>query len=397
MKKTRMKAITATALIIAAAAAFACFAHAAGTSAIRTTRITIDALDTMNYDGELLDLSYSLDSKCRESSHETYVELTVNKTTSAGKKIVNSATVDIYDEAPENGCNGSFNTITVTSSVNIATAIDKELATWQKNGYKIAADFYVVLPPLSRPVRGGRPGSIHAGVPSYGGTPSHPVTMQNQVKVTYIDYQQQWKCLLYKRDGARKDGFTGTGTTIDQARQGAVQGCLTTNNPYCQQYSTDPTHTTCTLDIQEVTRDEFVAPNAMPTNAVVQWACLMKDGSGANYKGTAATEDAARDTAAQFCKNKGVSGCDNYAFDTGYTTCEQAAVVAKPKPSLKWVCTLYKRDGSRKDGFNGVGSTEVEARNATISGCNTTNNPYCNQYAMDPAHTPCNVELVYPQ
>jgi hypothetical protein len=402
MKSTKTKAVLAITILFAAAVT-ACIARAAGTDAIRPTRISVDAFDTMNYDGELLDFSYSISSRCAATSHETYVELNVNKTSTAGKKIVNYISVNAYDEAPENGCGGGLDAVSVTSNVNLAKAIDKELNKWQGNGYKIASDFYVELPPLSRPVRGGRPGAIHAnnsGNYYNGGKKSNPVTVPDQIKVSYVDYQAVWQCTLYKRDGARKDGFVGSGKTIDEARQGAVSGCNGTHNPYCQQYSTDPAHTTCGVDVQQLTRDEFVAPGALPANAVVSWGCLLKKNDGSKsdgFKGSAATEDAARDSAAQICKGTGAMGCDDYAFDTGHTTCEEAAMVAKPKPSVQWTCTLYKRDGSRKDGFAGTGATEADARNATISGCNSTNNPYCNQYALDPAHTPCQAELVYPQ
>ena len=54
-----------------------------------------------------------------------------------------------------------------------------------------------------------------------------------------------WSCELWKRDGARKDGFTGTGETEREARHSAARGCMTTNNPSCDIWSNDPAHTQC--------------------------------------------------------------------------------------------------------------------------------------------------------
>lgn len=54
-----------------------------------------------------------------------------------------------------------------------------------------------------------------------------------------------WECELWKNDGARKDGFTGTGPTIDDARDQAIAGCERTNNDYCTLYGQDDEHTAC--------------------------------------------------------------------------------------------------------------------------------------------------------
>jgi hypothetical protein len=54
-----------------------------------------------------------------------------------------------------------------------------------------------------------------------------------------------WECELWKNDGARKDGFTGAGPTIEDAREQAIEGCKRTNNEYCTLYGQDAEHTAC--------------------------------------------------------------------------------------------------------------------------------------------------------
>jgi len=397
MKKTYIKTAAASMIIIAAAAIYTVVASAAASSADKPKKTYIDALDTLTYDGEKLAFSYSVFSNCEASEHETYIELTVEKTAGKTKKSVNSVTVTISDVSPENTCGENPSLVSVASKVNLAKSIDKELNKWVSQGYAISQDLNVSLPSLRRPVEGGYAGIEPVSEKTYGGA---PLPKPQVVTVTYIEYQPQWKCTLYKRDGARKDGFTGTGSTIDAARQGAIRGCATTNNPYCHDYAMDPAHTTCDVQILESAREEFMPAANVPAGARSMYTCILNKNDGSTqdgFKATADTEDAARVATANLCKKTNNSRCDSYAYDANHTSCTQSSVVAGPKPSVMWKCTLYKRDGARKDGFAGSGNNELEARRDTIAGCMTTNNPYCEKYAMDPAHTPCSAELVYPQ
>ncbi len=395
MKKHIARA--AAALLILAPAIYVGITAAPAAIAVKPEKTYIDALDTMSYDGETLAFSYSVFARCEAAEYETFIGLTVEKSAGKTKKTVNSVTVEISDVSPEHTCASEPSPVSVSSKANLTKSIDKEMDKWVSKGYTISKDLSVTLPSLRRPVAGGYEGSVPAPGKSYGGAPLP--TPQN-MNVTYIEYQPQWKCTLYKHDGARKDGFTGAGGTIDAARQGAISGCARTNNPHCQDYAVDPAHTTCDVQILESTRDEVVPANSAPLGARSMWTCIMNkyDGSaGDGFKATAETEDAARMAAANLCKRTNNSRCDNFAYDADHTSCSQALVVAGPKPSVSWRCTLYKRDGARKDGFAGSGGNELEARRDTIAGCMTTNNPYCEKYAMDPAHTPCSAELVYPQ
>lgn len=379
--------------------------------AAKPARTDIDTLDTMYYNGETLDFTYTVDSRCDAPAHETYVELNVEKVPTGTKKSVTAVSIAIYDEAPESSCDPKYKSVTISSKVNLTKAIDKEMDSWKGKGYKISSDLAVVLPPVRRPVKGGFADSAHPGMtgpqqgqpgqmPGQGG-PGMPDGgghhYQDQVKVRYIDYSYNWSCILNKNDGSRKDGFTGTGATIDEARQGAINGCRGTNNPYCNDYAMDPAHTKCDVKLIENPRDEMVAFGAVPQNAKVTWSCKLNKNDGSRSDGFTAegdTENAARAAASNLCKSTNNPYCDQYSLDDDHTTCEQSAVVEGPKPALRWNCTLYKNDGSRKDGFAGSGQTEYDARMATLPGCQKTNNPYCRDYALDPKHTSCTPEFV---
>ena len=54
-----------------------------------------------------------------------------------------------------------------------------------------------------------------------------------------------WECELWKNDGARNDGFTGTGMTRDRALDASIASCERTDNDHCLEYALDPEHTTC--------------------------------------------------------------------------------------------------------------------------------------------------------
>jgi hypothetical protein len=118
------------------------------------------------------------------------------------------------------------------------------------------------------------------------------------------------------------------------------------------------------------------------------------DGSRSDgFTGSGATESDARANAAAMCRATKHPKCDAFALDSGHTSCSAAMRYEMPKPAYAWVCSLYKNDGSRKDGFRGSGATEQEARRDAAAGCRNTSNPHCDIFSMDPAHTTCSVEF----
>ncbi|HOO56503.1 MAG TPA: hypothetical protein PLN69_06755 [bacterium] len=400
MKKSSLKHGRTILFTLALTALLTCMISAAGLE-----EKNIEKLDIVSYDGNILSFSYTVESKCPAMSHEATVEITpVIKNREAV-----AFEISVYDAAYESRCNGPETLITVTGNENIARLLEMSLLGVEEDGYRIAKDHAIYLPPLnSRPSKSGdmlTPPGAGGPMPG-GGRPDTPPRSEVQViptkvPVNYIEYAPSWKCVLYKRDGARKDGFTGNGNTIEQARNNAASGCMRTNNPYCHDYAQDPAHTTCEVELIESASIKEFDSDKLPANASIsEWACLLNKNDGSRndgFRGVGQTEEQARAQAAGYCNRTNNPLCDTYANDSSHTSCEASYVAYGPKPEAVWSCTLWKRDGARKDGFEGQGKTESEARQNTISGCQRTNNPYCYDYAMDPSHTPCEVQFIYPE
>jgi hypothetical protein len=369
---------------------------------------TVKSVDSVSVDGETINFTYTVDSKCPARAHDSSIEID----TENDQNFIDTFSVRVVDAAYESECKEKFGEVTVSGSANLAAAIADKTEELQKKGCKlaaeakvvfprkgceIAADTKIILPPI-------RTMALEYARHRDNDKKEHSGPKRNtlpvMVDVTEISYTPMWRCMLYKNDGARKDGFEGNGATIEEARRDASTGCKTTHNPKCDTYSKSPDHTTCDVQLQETTKVTQYDSNKLPPNAALDsWSCTLNKNDGARkdgFTGTGKTEDDARSDAANKCSTTNNPKCDFFSTDDNHTSCSPKMAVYGPKPTAVWKCTLWKNDGARKDGFTGTGSTEKEARQNTIPGCKRTNNPKCLAYSNDPDHTQCQVDFVYP-
>ncbi|HPI78116.1 MAG TPA: hypothetical protein PLK80_15415 [bacterium] len=389
-----MKKRIANAMAIMAALSVLCLGQAPK-AADALKEKTIKTLDSVNFDGATISYSYTVESKCPANSHSSFVELSpVTK-----DKYVTGFKIEVIDAAYEGKCSAAVGPVYVSGKENLAIIIERESNKQKGKGLKIAPEYTIQLLPV-KPSKDGAakaPASVSAPVAAVQPKPAIP----EKVMVNVVEYTAGWRCELWKRDGARKDGFVGTGSTLDEARNNAATSCMSTNNPYCHDYSKNPAHTTCDVQINEKTKLVEYDSDKLPAGAAISsWSCnLMKnDGSSRDgFIGEGTTEQEARTRAAGLCKSTNNPLCDQYSQNDNHTSCAPAYLYAGPKPATQWTCTLWKRDGARNDGFTGTGSTEKEARNNTVPGCQRTNHPKCYDFSVDPSHTACSVDLVYPR
>ncbi|MFH1538632.1 MAG: hypothetical protein ABIH66_06715 [bacterium] len=379
-------------------------------------RTPVETLDEVFFDGNKLVFAYTIESKCEESKHSAEVELYVDKTSSQNNKKVIALYIDITDVSPEDACVGEAAGVTVAAEKGVGRLIREELSALEKDGYAIPPDVAVELLPVRAKTAGASTlGGVSAPVVLPGKAvegarepaPAPPPTPQatpeppKVVDVVEVDYAPAWRCQLRKNDGSRKDGFDGYGSTVEEARNDAASGCLSTNHPKCFDFSKDPAHTQCDFELRETQKVVQYSSDKLPANAeTISWTCELwkSDGSRKDgFSGTAATEAEARSQAARGCGRTNHPLCEQFSLDAAHTSCARALMVRKPKPETLWTCALWKKDGSRKDGFGGTGPTEAEARRDTLPGCYRTNHPKCNEWSLDPAHTACEVKLVYPE
>lgn len=351
----------------------------------------VETLDSVGINGGTISFTYTIESKCPARSHDSSIEVKEQKSNG----VVEGFTVKIFDAAYESECKGEKTSVTVSGSANLKRAVDAKLKELQKAGARIGANLTYKLPPLNMAALENA--GDDEDKDTSGGTKKTMLPVM--VDVTVVEYTPIWKCTLWKNDGAKKDGFEGTGSTIDEARRDAAQGCKRTNNPRCDEYSQSPEHTNCQADLQETSKVVQMDSNKLPAGTqLASWDCTLNKKDGARddgFVGTGKTEMEAREDAAAKCARTNNPKCDLFASDDTHTACAPKMAFYGPKPYAQWKCTLWKNDGARKDGFEGTGATEAEARQDTILGCKRTNNPYCVQYSKDPKHTPCGVEFVY--
>lgn len=371
--------------------------------ALRGNRVAVDALDEVSYDGTFITVTYTVDSRCKAPDHKTIVEFESEKTASMSKKTVVSLTTLIYDSAPEQDCEGRLTTVVVKSTLDFSKLVDAEIADLEDNGYKIDADYVVNLPSVRPPL----PDDGHSkklSTNDSGSTTSSATAVSaapvTKVKVINVNYIPAWQCQLNKNDGSSRDGFTGTGSTLDEARRNTVTQCMSTGNPNCNAFSNDPAHTQCMAGLTTQESAAEYDSDKLPEGARTEsWSCILRKNDGARkdgFSGTAATEAEARAQSAGGCKRTNHPQCDAFSTDDAHTKCEPRIVVEGPKPTAVYKCTLWKNDGARKDGFQGTGSTMAEAQRNAASGCQTTNHPSCLAFSVDPAHTQCSADFVYP-
>jgi hypothetical protein len=356
----------------------------------------IKKLDTVNVNRGILDYSYIIKSKCPGNMHTSAVVIT----TESAKKVIKTFLIKITDSANESMCAGSQKDETMFGTVNLANEIEAKSNEMTNRGFKIDPEATLILPPVSAAAIINKNVYYRQGAPfGWKNEPAVPST----VSVMYVDYTPLWKCELYKNNGDRRDGYEGSGATLEEARRDAADRCKRANNSYCDQYSNSPEHTACAAQLQETTKVVQYDTTNLPNDATAgSWKCVLSinDGLSRNFdgfEGNGNTEFAARSEAADKCSSSNNPRCHILSMDDNHTICSQQMAIYGPKPSILWKCSLWKNDGSRNDGFSGSGATEHEARENTISGCQRTNNPNCAAYSNDPAHTQCSAEFVYPQ
>lgn len=389
-------------LAILALASGVFFFTAAGSSASEG-KTEIEAINEMYFDGENLSMTYTIISHCKAGLHGMQVEFepeTVDYRDTEKVKSLRAVLYDVVQDEDEEDCDVKEKEITVKAKVDLNELAGDEAHRLVRKGLVMDPDYGVKLPAVRLGASTGAFKDKMGSYDSHYSKPNKPAPVST-VQVAMVEYSPIWKCKLYKNDGARKDGFTGTGNTVEEARRSASVSCKSTNNPNCDAYSQDSSHTSCVFDLQETeTVKEFRSDN-LPANAqTVAWNCSLKknDGSRKNeFSGSGATQEEARAEAARYCRGTNHPDCDKFSLDDDHTSCSQTMKAYGPKPEAMWKCTLWKNDGARKDGFTGTGKTELDARNGAASGCRGTNNPNCGVWSTDPAHTNCNIELVYPK
>lgn len=393
--------------ILVAAAALLLAAVMAGAAAKKTP---VDVLDEVYFDGKKIIFAYTVSSVCPKAKHTP--EVTVFAEKSPGKKKVTALYVEIQDGEPAEGCGSKAAEVTVAKEMDLGAVIKAELADLAEQGYTPADGLTVGLPGVAPRVRGASIAGGSVTIPRQkkeedvktGGTttpaPKAPPP-PTKVKVVEVDYQPMWHCFLRKNDGSRRDGFDGYGSTIEEARNDAAQGCMSTRHGSCLDFSKDPAHTSCGFELQErETAKEYDSDKIPQGTKIMAWNCELWKRDGARkdgFSGRGATEAEARAEAARGCGRTNHPLCEEFSQQAEHTTCAAEMRYEKPKPKTLWTCVLWKNDGSRRDGFKGTGETEDEARRNSRPGCYATNNGLCDQYSMDPSHTPCSAELYYPE
>lgn len=386
-------------------AAFAAFAWMAAAEAAQTRQVGI--LDSISFDGVDLDYSYLTYSNCPASAHSASIEFVPEYKSHRGMQKVVSFTVNIYDVV--DSCGGNEQSTIVRQRVELYELLKKELKAQIDEGYVIDPDYVLWLPAVRTSPSGETVDTLDtapAAQPQPAQSAPAEQTVQQDpaedtVRVAVKQLTPQWHCYLQKKDGARNDGFHGYGNTLEDARSDSAAGCFSTNNPHCTTYSRHPDHTVCDVEFKdtgEVKIVEYTREEMQKNLNVERWECMLRKNDGSRndgFGGRGATEMEARRDTVPGCERTNNPHCNTYAMDDDHTKCvAYASAAGAAAPQVRWTCTLWKNDGSRNDGFEGVGATENEARQDTISGCLRTNNPYCQEYSRDPEHTKCTAEIV---
>jgi hypothetical protein len=349
----------------------------------------ITLLDALSYNGSTMSFSYTLTSECPAGDHATEVIIDNER---RDKKVL-AFRLKITDVAPEGVCAGPAGPVTVSYAVDFRSMLDAAITELQRAGFTVDENAIIHMLNVRPLMPGAVAGNYEIGPvtpqPPAGPPPAGDVQVQPPASVTFVEYKPQYECTTWKQDGARKDGFTGTGSTLEQARKGAANGCARTHHPQCVDFSQDPNHTTCNVTLQQTEKTVNLSAGDQGVS-VSQWSCSL-----GSYQGSGGTMEQARTKAQELCKAAGNPNCDAWTR-SGTAACLPSLRYTTPQPQAVWACMLWKNDGARNDGFRGTGSSEIEARRNAITGCLTTNNAYCDTYAMDPAHTRCDVELVTP-
>jgi len=377
-------------------------------AALKHAGTPVGAVDEVYFNGANLQLAYEVESRCKAQDHTTTLDFNFEKTTSRTRKTVVSLTALVYDSATENQCSSRLGSVLIKTSLNLSKLVDEKLSELRDQGYDIDPDYTLILPPL----RALLPDEGHIGdIPSTGGAVATPPTPDGGIKppsstgtkvnVVKVNYIPNWHCRVNKNDGSSRDGFDGYGKTMNDALQQSVSACsLTGDSNLCRTISSNPQHTFCDPGLGTEESVSEYDSNNLPAGAHTEsYTCTLRKNDGARkdgFSGTAATEESARQKAADGCKSTNHPSCDSFSQDDAHTTCAPRIVVEGPKPTMNWTCTLYKYDGARKDGFQGSGASRDEAASNAASACSSTHHPQCNAFSIDPAHTQCTADYIYP-
>ncbi|MEW6201122.1 MAG: hypothetical protein AB1546_04050 [bacterium] len=324
-------------------------------SPIRASEQPVEVLDKMNFDGALLHYTYTVLSDCPAADmHKTVVE--VKQTGIFACTAIVKLRVQVKDSSEETECIDSKKPIKITGKANLRQLAEEYLE--EKGGCESGdvEEYRFEFPPVKISPRSPNLSDLpEMRIPN-----PESASPVRKVRVVRKTYQPMFECILYKRDGSRKDGFKGTAETMEDAVQKAIAGCHTTNNPRCMEYAKDPAHTTCKFNPIEKEIVEEYDSDKLPNldGATVSWSCPV-----------------------------GKSNDDD--------DCIKSYVIEESKPYLIYRCVLYKNDGSRRDGFEGAAETELEARAIAAQGCKRTNHPSCDAFSLDPAHTTCIMKVNY--
>jgi hypothetical protein len=355
----------------------------------KQTKSVVTRLDAISFNGATLSLVYTLQSPCPASEHTTELAMDTER---QGKKVV-AFRLKITDSAPAQGCRGAAGPVTVSHTADFRALYDATASEALRAGFTVDPNAFLYMPEVNPLASDGAAVDIGAGTiapPATGAAPP-PAQVAPPVSITLVEYEPVYECTTWKRDGARKDGFTGTGSSLEEARKGAANGCARTNHPMCVAFSQNPEHTDCTVSFQKAEKLVQLGADAQGQGAAVTgWSCAL-----GNYQGSGATMDQASRQTLDRCRAANAMNCDAWVR-SGSMSCAPSLRYAMPQPQAQWACMLWKNDGARKDGFRGTGNTEIEARRAASRGCKTTNNPSCDTWSLDPAHTRCDVEFSTP-
>lgn len=254
----------------------------------------IQHIEQIAFDGAVISVVYGVNTSCSDPADNLTVAKLVALEDEPGWRVALVNQSRRY-------CGGSAQWVRLADRVDISAQVESLRGSSN-------ASYQLVLPTVTlgrgKPTPWGGLMQDPGGVPQGG---QAPVGKQDTIAGA-APGGTQWECVLFKRDGAKRDGFTGVNKDQRQARAEASQGCKRTNNPRCDEWSLDPDHTTCRL---------------------VQYRCVLWKNDGAKrdgFEGTGETEEAARQQSAYGCQRTNNPKCDEWSKDNSHTKCERVYV-----------------------------------------------------------------------
>lgn len=263
-----------------------------------STSGAVSYIEQIHFDGTMLNVVYGVQARCKSpSDHQTGVVLQTLRSPIRTFQLVITNKETRY-------CNESPTFLRLAESLNLRTLID------QKRGSN-QANYTLILPRVTFTNRAPIAWNPAGVEPSVAGN----TTTTGQVPVPTNQANYAFSCVLYKKDGARRDGFTGIDPDITIARQKASRSCNTTNNPNCDYWSKHPDHTTCGV---------VDADTGSSVQAKVEWTCELWKRDGAKkdgFSGWGNTELEARAQSAKGCQRTNNPRCNEWSKNPDHTAC----------------------------------------------------------------------------